>query len=130
MVLGMPFRRAPVATCDLIQAVLGSALPEDTVLAEQAQRLKMAVALATSKPSGKEFALKCKELLKADSVGIFAVAHSASQLRNCAPLALLARERIFVVRHADKRAVIAHLEVVRALWLDALDFRVDDVLDV
>ena len=90
MVLGMPFRRAPVATCDLIQAVLGSALPEDTVLAEQAQRLKMAVALATSKPSGKEFALKCKELLKADSVGIFAVAHSASQLRNCAPLALLA----------------------------------------
>ena len=90
MVLGMPFRRAPVATCDLIQIVLGSALPEDTVLAEQAQRLKMAVSLATSKPSGKEFALKCKELLKADSVGIFAVAHSASQLRNCAPLALLA----------------------------------------
>ena len=90
MVLGMPFRRTPVATCDLIQIVLGSALPEDTVLAEQAQRLKMAVALATSKPSGKEFALKCKELLKADSVGIFAVAHSASQLRNCTPLALLA----------------------------------------
>ena len=90
MVLGIPFRRAPVATCDLIQAVLGSAVPEDTAVAEQAQRLKMAFALATSKPSGKEFTLKCKELLKADSVGIYAVAHNTSQLRNCLPLALLA----------------------------------------
>ena len=90
MVLGIPFRRAPVATCDLIQAVLGSAVPEDTAVAEQAQRLKMAFALATSKPSGKEFTLKCKELLKADSIGIYAVAHNTSQLRNCLPLALLA----------------------------------------
>lgn len=90
MVLGIPFRRAPVATCDLIQVVLGSALPEDTALGEQAQRLKMALALATSQPSGKEFTLKCKELLKANSVGIFAVAHNTSQLRNCLPLALLA----------------------------------------
>ena len=86
----MPFRRPPAATCDLIQIVLGSALPEDTILAEQARRLKMAVALVTSNPSGKEFALKCKELLKADSVGIFAVARGEAQLRSCAPLALLA----------------------------------------
>ena len=91
MVLGIPFRsRTPPATCDLIQVVIGSTLPEDTMLAEQAKRLKMAVALATSNPSGKDFSLQCKELLDAESVGIFAVAHNKSQLRSCAPLALVA----------------------------------------